>query len=142
MPHDGTKRESATEKLCGSGIAVRVGRAIAAFEPHLVRAVRGGPLHKEFWIESDAAVWVGIELHHPALDAIRIELRINGAVERVGEVYALAVAADLDHLRPAAQRALPGAGMRRLRHDTANAHLAGELGIERVGHVVLLQIAG
>src|ERR1700732_108936 len=100
-----------------------------------MRAVRGGPLHKELWVERYAPLGVRIQLHHPALDAVRIELRVNGAVERVGEIDALAVAADLHHLRPAAQRAILGAGMRGPRHDAADAHLASEPGIERIGYV-------
>jgi hypothetical protein len=88
-------------------------------------------LHEEFGIEGAAAIGAGIELHHPAVDAFRIELRIDRAVERVGEIDALAVAADLNHLRAAVERTLCSR-MRRPRHDSADAHLAGELRIERV----------
>ena len=49
---------------------------------------------------------LGVELHHPAVEAVVIELRVDRAVERVGEIDALPVAADLHHLR-AAVRALP-----------------------------------
>ena len=83
-----------------------------------------------------------VELHHPAVDAVGIELRVDGAVERVGEIDAPAVAADLDHLRPAVERPVLGARMRRPRDDAADADLAGELRVERIGHVVLLQVAG
>ena len=76
------------------------------------------------------------------VDALGIELRIDRAVERVGEIDPPAVAADLDHLRPAVQRPV-------LRPDAPPAttmppilHLAGQLRVERIGHVVLLHVAG
>ena len=105
-------------------------------------SVRGRPLHKEFGIEGDAAVRIGVELDHPSFDAIGIELWIDGAVQRIGEIDAPAVAADLYHLRAAAECAVAGGGVRCLGHNAANAHLAGQPGIERVGDVVLLQVAG
>src|SRR5262245_42306909 len=86
-----------------SRIAIRSHGAVAALEPHLVGAVRSQPLDEELRIEGDAAGRIGVELHHPALDAVRIELRVDGAVERVGEIDALAVAADLHHLRSAGE---------------------------------------
>src|ERR1700730_15398685 len=61
-------------------IAIRVRRTVAALEAHLVRPVRCRPVHKEFGIEGDAAFRIGVELDHPSLDAIRIELRIDRAV--------------------------------------------------------------
>src|SRR5262245_32764101 len=66
-----------------SRIAVGVGRAVAALEPHLVRAMRCRPSHKELGIEGYAAIRIGVELHHPAVNAVGIELRIDGAIERV-----------------------------------------------------------
>ena len=54
-----------------------------------------------------------VDLGHPAADAVRVELVVPRRVERVGEVDALAVAADLDHLRTAVQRLPRLAGMRR-----------------------------
>src|SRR5215471_10268675 len=97
-----------------SWITIGIRRAVAAFEPHLMRAMRRRPFHEEPRIERDAAAGLRIELHHPAVDAVGIELRIDRAVERVGEIDAPAVAADLDHLRPAAERPR-AARMRRAR---------------------------
>ena len=53
-----------------------------------------------------------IDLRQPALDAVGIELVVPRAIERVGHVDALAVAADLDHLRRAVQRLARARGMR------------------------------
>src|ERR1700691_5449511 len=89
--------------LASSRIAIGIRRAVSAFKTHLVRPVRCRPVHKEFGIESDAACRIGVELAHPSLDAIGIELWIDGAVKRVGEIDATAVAADLHHLRAAAE---------------------------------------
>src|SRR5258708_1810823 len=118
--------------LVSSRIAIGIRRAVAAFKTHLVRPVRRRPVHEEFGIEGDAAFWIGVELDHPSLDAIGIELWIDGAVQRVGEIDATAVAADLHHLRAAAERAVLGGGVRRLRDDAANADLAGQLWLERI----------
>ena len=52
----------------------------------------------------DAAVRSGIQLHHPAPNACGIELLVPGAIQRIGEVDALAVPADFHHLRAAAER--------------------------------------
>src|SRR5215475_14927215 len=84
-------------------IAIGIRRAVAALQANLVRTLAFGPVDEEFWIEGHAAFRLDVELHHPAFDALRIELRIDGAVERVGEVDALAVATDLDHLGAAIQ---------------------------------------
>src|SRR5215813_14007794 len=97
--------------LSGSRIAIGIRRAVAAVEPHLMRAMRLRPLDEKFRIERDSAFRPGVELHHPAVDSLGIELRIDRAVERVGEIDPLAVAADLDHLRAAVQRAVRGLGM-------------------------------
>src|SRR5712671_7364289 len=81
-----------------SRIAIGIRRTVAAFEPYLVRPVRRRPIHEEFRIEADAAVRLGVELDHPSLDAVGIELRVDGAVQRVGEINPPSVAADLHHL--------------------------------------------
>src|SRR5215467_13335377 len=90
--------------LLTSGVAIGIGGAVAAFEPHLMRAMRGWPSHKKLGIEGDATIGAGVELHHPAVDAIRIELGIDGPIERIGEVDPLTITADLDHLWAAAER--------------------------------------
>ena len=64
-----------------------------------------------------------VELDHPAVDALGVELGVPGGVERVGQVDALAVARDLDHLRAAVQRA--GGRVRRALDDPAEPHRAG-----------------
>src|SRR5947209_17270273 len=99
-----------------------------------------GPIEEEFGIEGETALGLGVELHHPAVEAALVELWVDRAVERVGEIDAPPVAADLDHLWPAAELAVLGARMAGARDDAADPHLAGQLGIERVGHVVLLQV--
>src|SRR5262245_17817522 len=106
-----------------------------------MRAMTFRPRDKEFRIEGDAAIRVRIELHHPAVDTFRVKLRIDCTVERIGEIDSLSVPADLDHLRSAVERAIRGR-MRGSAGDTANPDLAGELRIERIAHVILVQIAG
>src|SRR5947209_6059008 len=103
-----------------------------------MRSMRRRPLHEELGIERDATPRLGIELHHPTIDPVGIELRIDGAVERIGEVDAAAVTADLDHLRSAAECTILGAWMSSFCDNAADAHLAGKLRIEGIGHVVLL----
>src|SRR4029077_7338124 len=68
-----------------------------------------------------------------------IELDVPSRVERVGKVDAFAVPADLDHLR-AAPKGLP-AWVRAVLDDAADPDRAGELGLSRIGHVVLAQLS-
>jgi hypothetical protein len=56
------------------------------------------------WAARDHALWLGVDLGHPALDPIGITLVINSAVERIGEVDAASIATDFDHLRPTFKR--------------------------------------
>src|SRR5680860_914874 len=125
----------------GSWITERARRTIAAFETNLVRAV-AVERHEKIRIDFEAAVGVRVELHHPALHALRVELLVPGVIERVGEIHALAVAAHLHHLRRAAQRLIRMLRMRCAAYDTAEMHRTGELRIERIGYVVLPQFAG
>src|SRR6266852_6605005 len=76
-------------------IAIGIRRTVAAFKPHLVRPVRRRPVHEEFRIEADPAFRIGVELDHPSLDAVGIELWIDRAVQRIGEIDPSSVAADL-----------------------------------------------
>src|SRR5215469_3061571 len=110
-----------------SRITEGIRRAVAALEPHLMRQLSLRPLDEEFGIEGDAAVGLGVELHHPAVEPAVVELRVDRAVKRVGEIDALPVAADLDHLRPTAELAVLRARMAGARDDAADPHLAGEL---------------
>src|SRR5215469_4404220 len=82
----------------GSRIAIGIRRAVTALQPDLMRQVPFRPGQEELRIEGKAAVRIGVELHHPAVEPALVELRVDRAVERVGEVDAPAVAADLDHL--------------------------------------------
>src|SRR5215212_1505460 len=88
---------------CGLRIAIGIGRGVTALQPHLMRPLVT-EIEEEVRVEAHAALRVGIELDHPALDAVGIELRVPGQVERVGEVDAPAIPADLDHLRPPVER--------------------------------------
>src|SRR5262249_47611440 len=123
-------------------IAIGVGRAVAALQPHLVWPVALRPVDEEFRVEANAAFGLGIELDHPAVNAVGIELRIDRPIEGVGEIDPPPVAADLDHLRAAVELAVLGAGMDGARNDAADAHFPGQLGIERIGDVILLEVAG
>ena len=83
--------------------------------------------HK-IWYRCDPALCRGIEFHHPASDARRIELFIPRGVERIGEVDALAVATDFNHLGAAAQRLVGPGGMWCLTHHSTDMHRAVFLG--------------
>ena len=47
-----------------------------------MRPVRGRPRDEELLVEGHTAFRLGIELHHPALDAVGIELRVDGAYRK------------------------------------------------------------
>src|SRR5690349_23992220 len=100
-----------------SGIAIGIRRAIAALKANLVRSLTFRPVDEEFRIEGHAAFRLDVQFHHPAVDALRVELRIDRAIERVGEIDAPPVAADFDHLRAAIELAVLCAGMARARDD-------------------------
>src|SRR4051812_30363194 len=91
----------ASPRIKHSREAVGIRRAVASLQPDLMREMALRPLDEEFRVEGDAALRIGIELHHPAIEAVVIDLLVDGAVERVGEVDPPPVPADLDHLRPA-----------------------------------------
>src|SRR5208282_1762663 len=93
-------------------------------------------------IDLHAAFRLGVELHHPALDAFRIKLSVPRRIERIGEIDALAIAAELDHLRGAVQRSLRLLGMRGLADDSAQVHRSGFSRVERIGDIVLQKLAG
>src|SRR3954469_18644377 len=94
-----------------SAIAVGVAGRVAALQAGLVRtqAAPVVPVREEPLVGGHpAARRVGIDLRHPGTHARREELVVPRAVERVRDVDAPAVPADLDHLRPTGQ-CLPGA---------------------------------
>src|SRR5829696_718496 len=90
--------------------AVGVGAGVAALQMHLVRT-HAVEFHESRGIEGNAAVRVGIHLRQPTLDPIGIELVVPYAIERIGDVHALAVTADLDHLRRTVQWLARARGM-------------------------------
>ena len=92
-------------------------------------------------VQLHAAFGPHVDLGHPAADAVRIELVVPRRVEPVGEVDALAVAADLDHLRAAVQRLSGLARVRRAADDAAEPDRADLLRLERVADVVLDELA-
>src|SRR5689334_17102851 len=94
-------------------------------------------LDQETLIEGNAALGIDIDPGHPAADAVRIELRVPRRIERVRDVDAASVTADLDHLRAAVERAVARLRVRCAAHHPADLERAGELGLERIAHVVL-----
>src|SRR5439155_1211201 len=77
-------------------------RTAAPLQVHLVEPLIR--LHEELAVELEAAVIAGVEFGNPALQAIRIELIVPCLVQPVRNIDALAVAADLHHLRAAVER--------------------------------------
>src|SRR6266487_3211407 len=124
------------------GIAVRVAGGVPALQPGLVnpQAAEVVPVREEPRVDDEPApVRVGVELGRPGPDPAGVEDEVPRPVQRVGDVDAPAVAADLDHLRPAAE---PLAGRGRVRlapYDPAELDRAGLARVERVGDVVLLE---
>src|SRR6476469_1901672 len=99
-------------------------------------------LDKEFFIEFHSALWVRVKLHHPTLQPVRIDLLVPRCVERIGEIDALAIAADLNHLWTAVERLSGLTGMGRTAHDTAEMDRACLFGVSRVRNVVLDELPG
>src|SRR5947207_795791 len=77
-------------QLRESGIAVRIRRAVAALEPNLVRSVPFRPFDEKLRVERNPSLRACVELHHPTLDSLRVELLVDRPIERIGEVDALA----------------------------------------------------
>src|SRR4051812_27970240 len=88
----------------GGRVTERIRRAVAAFEPDLVGAVLRAEIDVEVRIERHASVVTDVAHHLHRGHAVRIELRIPAAVQRVREVNALAVTTDLGHLRTSTER--------------------------------------
>src|SRR5687767_6703404 len=83
--------------------AVGIGARIAALQVNLVRA-HAIELDQSRTIEIDAAIRTHVDPGQPSGDPVGVELLIPRAIERIGHVKTLAVAADLDHLRRAVER--------------------------------------
>src|SRR6266516_1631968 len=79
---------------------------------------------EEALVEADAAALADVQLGHPRADAVGVELLVPGAVQGIGEVHALAVPADLHHLRAAGQWLARAGGVREAAHDAADPHRA------------------
>src|SRR5258708_18708143 len=126
-------------KASGSRITERVGGGISALEPDLVRPF-ALEWDEEVGSDRKPAVRINVHLRDPSANSLRIELRVDGGIERVCHVNAAAVAAHFEHLRGAVESAT--LRMRRVRHDPAETHLAGELRGERIAHVALNKVAG
>ena len=74
-----------------------------------------------------AVVQVDVELGHPGADAVRVELVVPRAVERVGDVDPAAVAGLTSTIcGPPAQRLVRRGRVRGPRDDAAEPHLAGQ----------------
>src|SRR5262245_24248979 len=125
---------------CTSREAVRIGAGIAALQVDLVRA-HAVEFQKSGAIEFDTAGRAGVDFGQPSLDAVGIELLVPRPIQRVGDVEALSVAADLDHLWCAVQGCVRTRWMRLSSNDSSNLHRAGLERIERIGDVELLQLA-
>src|SRR2546429_9193439 len=87
-----------------SRIAVSIRRRVPTLQPDLMRPVARLEWHEELRIELESAGRGGVALHHPAADAVRVELAVPGAGQRVREGDAPAVTAHLGHLRAPVDR--------------------------------------
>src|SRR5207248_10671853 len=96
-----------------SRVAVRVGGGVTAFQVDLVCALL--ERREESSVEAQPALWSGVDERRPALDPVRVELLIPARVQRVGQVRALTVAAQLHHLWASVERTAGGVGG--LAHD-------------------------
>jgi len=105
-------------------------------------AAQFAEVDEKLGIDHHAAFRLGVELHHPALDAFRIELSVPWSIERIGEVDAPAVAAEFDHLRGAVQRSLRILRMSSLADDSTQVYRSGFSRVEGIGDIVLQELAG
>src|SRR6266498_2458568 len=119
--------------------AIGIGGSVPALQPDLVRS-EVPELDEEVGVEVDPTLGLDVELDQPPVDALRVELLVPRRVQRVREVDAPAVPADLHHLGPAVERA--GGGMRRLSNDPADANGSCLLRVEGIPDVVLAHLAG
>src|SRR6266511_5798457 len=88
-----------------------------------------------------AGLGVRVDAGHPGAHAVRVEDVVPSRIERVREVDASAVPADLDHLWRTPEWLLGSGGMRGAADDAAQAHRACLFGVVRVADVVLLDLA-
>src|SRR3954462_12961367 len=105
-----------------------------------MRPVSVGEAHAVVLCQLETAARVCIGHHLDARNSVGIELVVPGRVERVGPVDAFAVAADLDHLRPAGIGL--AARMRRTAYDAAGMDRSGKFWFAGIADVVLTHLAG
>src|SRR6516164_8587184 len=122
-------------------VAVRVRRGVSTIQPYLVRS-QPVELDEELFVELHSAVRVRVELHHPTLQPVGIDLLVPRRVQRVGEIDTLAIATDLYHLRAAVECLLGFIRVSRTAHDPAEMNRARLLRVGRVGDVVLDELPG
>ena len=122
-------------RLGGSGVAIGVRRSVAAFQPHLVRthAVR---LDKELRVELHPLA-IYTDLGHPPAHAVGIKLGVPRRVQAIGEVNALAITADFDHLWATIERLFRFAWMCCAADDAAEPDGTDFFRVEWVADVIL-----
>src|ERR1700756_1808884 len=98
-------------------------------------------LDKELFVELHRALRIQIDFRHPALNAIGIKLLVPRRVERVGKVAALAVAADLDHLRTTVESHARLLRVGGAANDPTEVERTGFLRLGGVGDIVLGELA-
>src|SRR5262249_46784528 len=121
-------------------VTIRVRRSVATFQPYLV-GTQLVKLDKESFIQFHAAVGARVDLHHPTLYSIGIELLVPGGVERVGKVHALAVATNLDHLRSAVESLRGLLRVRAAADYSTEMNRAGFFRVRGIGDVVLDELS-
>src|SRR5688572_15848997 len=128
-----------------SAVAIGVRGGVPTLQAYLVRSPPAEVLAvwEEAVVDAEpAGRGIGVDLRHPGADAVREELVVPGAVQRVGDVDAPAVAADLDHLRAAGQPVGRRGRVRRPAGDPTQVDRPDLAGVRGIGHVELLELAG
>src|SRR5208282_1163493 len=92
-------------------------RGVATLQMDLV-AAQIAEFKKEFRVDLHTAIGLGIELYHPALNSVRIELHVPRCIKRVREINSTPIAAHLHHLRAAVQGCAGILRMSSAAHDT------------------------
>src|SRR5215469_643595 len=104
MHQGGTSTTTLSESVPHASLSVReaigIRRSVPAFQPKLVRA-EPIELDEKPFVQLHAAIWMRVDLYHPAFHSIGIELVVPWRVKRIGEIDTLPIAAKFDHLRPA-----------------------------------------
>src|SRR6185312_4883963 len=128
-----------------TGGAVGVARGVPALQPGLVdsQPAEVVPMGEEPLVYCQSATGgIRVQLRHPGAYPLGVEDLVPCRVQGIGHVDALAVAADLHHLGPAAERLTGYGGVRLAPHDAAQLYRGRLPRVERIGHVVLLEFSG